>query len=243
LGLWTARNGPPQSPALAAGLIAMLVANQFLSFTMPTAMMFYVTVALLCSASPRPRISASFLLRLPISLLLLAAASLLTWSDIWLARTKVALESGELARAMRHYQRLRRWAPPGMDTDLWYSRALAAAAPQARSVPENFLAWQQAFDAAVRASGNSEQRPNAWYNLAAFYALRNDLAQSERSLRSAMAWAPSWYKPRWMLAQVLRQAGRLEEAEILSRQAADLDGGKDPEVARTYAEIQTARQK
>jgi hypothetical protein len=40
-----------------------------------------------------------------------------------------------------------------------------------------------------------------------------------------------------MLAQVLQTKGRHEEARAQAALAADLDGGKDPEVARTLAQI------
>lgn len=245
LGLWASRGAGPAGEALAAGLLASVVGNQFLSFTMPTALLFYVTITTLCSftTSQGPSAPVPVFAILPVSVLFLTAAFFLSWADFWLARTKTALEAGEIEQAIQNYQRLRRWAPPGFDADLWYSRALLAAAPKIRSTETSRLAWQQAFDAAVRASATSEERPNAYYNLAAFYALQNDFARTEQSLRSAIAWAPQWYKPRWMLAQVLRQAGRLDEAERLARLAVELNGGKDREVSQTWNEIQAARGK
>ena len=118
-----------------------------------------------------------------------------------------------------------------------YSRALASAASTSRP------AWQEAFAAAVRASTSSEQRFNAWYNLAAFFAVQNDLVGTERCLREAIDWAPQWFKPHWMLAQVFRQAGRLDEAEAEARRATELNGGKNREVADTLVQIRAARQK
>jgi hypothetical protein len=44
-----------------------------------------------------------------------------------------------------------------------------------------------------------------------------------------------------MLAQLLRLEGRLREAEAEAGLGADLNGGKNPEVARTLAEIQAQR--
>jgi len=101
---------------------------------------------------------------------------------------------------------------PGVDTDLWYSRALYAA----------LAGHPEALQAAERAAARSEQRSNAWYNLAGFYAVRNDFRRTEESLRAAIDWAPQWYKPRWMLAQVLEQAGRTAEAEVQARRAVEL---------------------
>ena len=90
------------------------------------------------------------------------------------------------------------------------------------------------MEAAQRASNTAEQRPNALYNLAAFYAVQNDFPGTERSLRAAIDWAPHWYKPRWMLARVLQQAGRLAEAKVEARRAVELDAGHDAEVVNTW---------
>jgi hypothetical protein len=43
-----------------------------------------------------------------------------------------------------------------------------------------------------------------------------------------------------MLAKLLRQAGRLAEAEAEAQCALDLDGGQDPEVTQTFQEIHSA---
>ena len=70
-----------------------------------------------------------------------------------------------------------------------------------------------------------------------FYGRQNDLVHTEQSLRAAISCAPNWFKPHWLLAQVLRMTGRLQEARTEAVLAADLDGGKDREVARTAKEI------
>ena len=92
--------------------------------------------------------------------------------------------------------------------------------------------------AASEATRRSEERPNAYYNLAAFHAVQNDFAGTEQSLRSAIEWAPYWYKSHWMLAQVLQQAGRFPEAAAEARRASELDGGQHPEVAATREAFQ-----
>jgi O-antigen ligase len=235
LSLWAAWS----NAAIAAGLIAMLAANQFLAFTLPTALAFYSWAALACGSSPAAS-SASLRLRAGAAAaasVLLAAAFSIGWADYWQARSQASFQNGAAAAAMAHYQRMRRWCLPGWNADLWYSRSLAAAALKMHPHPAARAAWQQAFEAAVRAANSSEQRPNAYYNLAAFYAVQNDFFHTEQSLRSAIAWAPHWYKPRWMLAQVLRQANRMDEAEEAARTAEQLDGGKHPEVTQTWNEM------
>ena len=226
----------PLGDALGAGVFAALVASQFVAFTAPTALFFYATAAIAVLAStdagaqPVPALPEP--LRRPLAVALTVAAFSFAWTDFWLARTRVALESSQVGQALQDYQRLRRWRWPGLDTDLWYSRALMAAAPGTPVV------WQQALAAAIEATRRSEERPNAYYNLAAFHAVQNDFAGTEQSLRSAIEWAPNWYKSHWMLAQVLQQAGRLPEAAAEARRAAELDGGQHPEVAATREAFQ-----
>ena len=120
---------------------------------------------------------------------------------------------------------------------MWYSRVMVGASQRAQNGVESLAAAQQALAAAVRASRNSEEPQNAWLNLAVFYGRQNDLVHTEQSLRAAISCAPNWFKPHWLLAQVLRVAGRLQEARTEAVLAAELDGGKDREVARTAKEI------
>ena len=62
------------------------------------------------------------------------------------------------------------------------------------------------------------------------------------SLRQAILSSPTWFKPHWMLAQVLMTRGRREEAEAEAKLAVILNGGKNPEVrfvliGCTYADV------
>ena len=91
---------------------------------------------------------------------------------------------------------------------------------------------------AQRATETAEDPFNAWYNLGVVYGLQNDAAGAERSLRAAIAAHPTWFKPHWMLAQVLRLEGRRDEARREALLAGELDAGKDPEVARTVEEFE-----
>jgi Tfp pilus assembly protein PilF len=117
---------------------------------------------------------------------------------------------------------------------------MAGAAQRAENGAESMAAAQQALAAAVRASRSSDEPENAWLNLAVFYGRLNDPVHTEQSLRNAISCAPNWFKPHWLLAEVLRVTGRLQEARAEAMLAADLDGGKDPEVARTAKEITAA---
>ena len=248
LGLFAARRavGQGQRAALylAGALIAGLTSGLFVCFTLSGGLCFYATAAMLTGlAIPR---SASLTAARPafghrvfaLALALAAAAIFLTFtiqltaSDLALARAKRDIDAGRIVEATTAYTSSRRWHPAGSSDDLYFSRALAAASRTAANPILARIAFQQAFNAAVRASKTSEERQNAWYNLAAFYATQNDAADVEACLRHSIQASPNWFKPHWALAQTLLLAGRRTETLAEAIRAADLDGGKDPEIAK-----------
>ena len=155
----------------------------------------------------------------------------LTTADLALARAKRDLDAGRIEQALTAYTSSRRWHPAGSSDDLYFSRALAAASLTV-SNPARMAASQQAFSLAQRAVQTSEERQNAWYNLAAFYATQKDAADVEACLRRSVEASPNWFKSHWALAQVLVLSGRRKEALAEAARAADLDGGRDPEIAK-----------
>jgi len=217
-------------PEITAGLAAVIGAQQFTAFTVPTALMFFVVLALLVALEaplPRPRRSVPLIAAsVPVAAALLYLAVRLSAADHTLALTKHALDNGDVRSATAHYQHYESLRLPGGTADLWYARALLGVA-----------AVSAAGDAARGATETAEDPFNAWYNLALFYGNQNDTAGAERSIRAAIAAHPNWFKPHWILAQILRAEGRKEEAKQQAVLAADLDGGKDQEVARTLREI------
>jgi O-antigen ligase len=218
-------------PWILAALTAGVSAQQFTAFTIPTAMLFYVTVAFV---TPREQTQPARWRRVPlfaVAALLLFCAARFAAADRALQTTTRDIAARDLRAAASDYARYRRLRFPGASADLWYSRALLA-------VPAVLPAGQAAL-AAVR---TSEDPFDAWYNLAEIYAIGNSAAETERCLRNAAAANPVWFKPHWMLAQLLRLEGRVADAAAEAAIAADLDGGKHEEVKRTAAEI-TALQK
>jgi O-antigen ligase len=218
---WRARE-----PWILAALAAGIAVQQFTVFTIPTALLFYVTVAL---ATPREQPQPARWRRAP----LFAAAALLLFCAARYAAADQALQGAsrgihgrDLRAAVSGYARYQRLRLPGAGADLWYSRALL-------TVPAVLPAGQAAL-AAVR---NGEDPFDAWYNLAEIYAIGNSAGETERCLRSASAAHPVWFKPHWMLARLLRLEGRVADAAGEAAIAADLDGGKHAEVIQTAAEI------
>jgi O-antigen ligase len=255
MAAWRSKNA-----GFAAALAAGIVSQQFTVFTIPTALMFYLTIALATALAAqtlpdgagldlRARRHAVFAVPACLALMYLALRFLV--ADHALALAQRGLDSRDVAKASAEFAAYQRWRLPGTAADLWYSRALIVIA-QKLGVPENsnsmvrfqavrFQALAQSGAAAMRATRTAEDPFNAWYNAAALSASQNDSAGAERSLRMAIAARPNWFKPHWMLAQVLRLESRWPEAEAEAMLAVDLNGGKNTEVTRTLEEIRMQR--
>jgi len=226
---WRIRVSHPATAAsLAAALAAGIVSQQFTVFIIPTAAIFFATVALAeglrCNAAPPHRY-------FPFALPLLYFAARVALDDHALLRTQRALASNDLAAATAHY------AQSHNADDLWYSRTLAAFAGNAPTILLRIQAMQQAIAAGERATRTAEAPFNAWYSLSALRASQNDAAGTEFCLRQAIDAHPNWFKPHWILAEVLQGEGRHDEARREALTAIDLDAGKQPEVARALHEI------
>jgi len=242
---WKARARHPElASALAGGLAAMTISEQFTSFMLPTALAYYLLTATLVSLTcpvplkPWPhgrrwRTAAA----LVFAGLLVVFALRLIVSEYSLAAVRRDLDAGLVGDAAREYARFESWRTPGSGADLWYSRRLVQFAGSRADATIRRQALQQAAQAALRATGTAEDPFNAYYNVAEFYASRNDFARTEQSLRAAISRAPNWFKPHWMLAQVLEAGGRLREAETEAARGVALDGRKHQEVTSTLDRI------
>jgi O-antigen ligase len=243
---WKARESQPEvASALAGGLAAMTISEQFTSFMLPTALAYYLLAAMLVSLTcrvalkPRPCGKRWPAVAAAVSFagLLVTFAVRLIVAENALAAVRRDLDTGLLSDAAVEYIRFENWRTPGGGADLWYSRRLVQLAANSTDVTTRMRALQQAARAALGATETAEDPFNAYYNAAEFYASRNDFARTEQSLRAAISRAPNWFKPHWMLAQVFEAAGRLREAETEALQGVALDGGKHEEVTRTLDQI------
>jgi O-antigen ligase len=228
---------------LTAALVATLVCQEFVVFVVATALYFYLLVALLV-VEPGHRVpergTPRWLVALSVALGLVFTgfAVRLLVADRALAVANQRIESADAAGAAREYLTVLRWELAGSGPDLNYSRAMAQLATHTPILATRVQAAQQAMEAAIRATRTAEDRQNAWYNLATLLANQDDVGGVERSLRNALAWSPSWFKPHWALAQLLEATHRHDEALVEGRRALDLDGGRDPEVSATWQKLQ-----
>ncbi len=220
--------------AIGGAFVAMLVSQQFTTFTLPTELYFYLCAAMLLSdfkparvITIRPR-AWSFALAIPFA----AFAVYLVTGDALLATARRALDRNDPDRAAQFEDRARAWR---MSADVYFSRRFLTQSPTDPKV--RFRAWQSALASAAHAVATADDRQNALINLAAIQASVNDAPGVERSLREAIASAPMYYKPHWLLAEVLALEGRTEEARSEAQAAADRDGGKHREVTNTLERL------
>ena len=212
---------------MLAALTGGIVAQQFTVFTIPTGLLFYVTVALCGSARQSPAAIRLRIARVAVAAAMLSCAIRYAAADRMLERTRQRIDAHDIAGANTAYQAYERRRLPGAAADLWHSRALVSVG-----------AILPAGQAALAATRTAEDPFNAWYSLAEIYAVGNSAPETEACLRRASAANPNWFKPHWMLAELLRIEGRTNDAACEAAIAADLDGGKHPEVSRTLSTIQ-----
>jgi O-antigen ligase len=240
LGFLAARG----NAALAAALAGALVCQQFMVLTIPTALYFYLLLAMIVAGTissrpvaPRRFPSAVAPIAAAIGMVFVIFASRLILADRAMALAEQYAMSGDVAGASKEYRIVRKWQPSAGDSDLNYSRAMTRLATVSPVFATSVAAAQQASDAAIRAVGTAEDRQNACFNLAMIAARRNDREGVENALRHAIGCAPNWFKPHWTLAQLLELTGRHAAARHEAEAALVLDGGHDPEVAAAAHKI------
>jgi O-antigen ligase len=233
----------PITAGLTAALAAGIVSQQFSVMTIPAAVLTYVICALLLGREERRTEARSLgkivdLKFVPISIVLAAFAIRLAAADHALALAQNRLKAGDSAGAGASYAAYRSRLFRGeFAADLWYSRASLELAEHTGNPAVRLQALTQAQAAAARAAQTADDPFNAWYNLAAFDALRGDSAATESHLRRAIAARPNWFKPHWTLARLLLLESRAAEAEPEAALALALDSGKHPEVSQTLADV------
>jgi O-antigen ligase len=228
-------------PWLTAAVAAAIVCQQFTVFNLPTALVFYVSIALaVAMISPeaeRRRIGVPAMAVVASAVCLLYLAIRFGAADRQLTLTRRALDGADFSVASGHYAAYEALQPGETSADLWYSRALLDTAGRATNPPVRMRALMLAEPAALRSTETAEDPFNAWFNLAILRASQDNIPATEKALESAIAACPRWFKPHWTLAQLLRAESRYEEAEREAVLAVYLDGDKHIEVLHTLRVI------
>jgi len=207
--------------ALAAALVALIVSQQFTVFVLPTAMMFYVAACTLVAGTaehesviaPSPRVLRWFrAISLPLAALFILVGARIVLVDFRWAAIRRAILLHRPQDAVQQYPQVREAFPPETGAAMWYSRALPDSARRSPDLALRRQAWEQSLDAAAAEVENSEEHSNACYNLALLRWSVGDISGAESSARAAIEAAPRWFKPHWLLAEVLLSTGRTKAA-------------------------------
>ena len=243
-GLRAPQEMRPIAGALLAGLIATVVAQQFVVFVIPTALLFFLGIGLLCGLEPgrsysisRPIRAALALCSVVAALFLAVTAYRLMAADATLARLRTSLDAGNRTQATLLWESSKTQRSSGVTADLYFSRRWADAASKTQDPLEKLRLSALVIETGRLATTLPEQRQNAWYNFAMLASAMNDAKTVEASLRAAIQAGPQWFKPHWALARLLYSTGRTDEARQEAALALDLDGRKNAEVVATMAEI------
>jgi O-antigen ligase len=241
------RHNPRLALCLTAALAGGTVSAQFSSPVLVTQVYPLALIAMLCAVLCRESQSHHEpvpLWRAPLAFagatFLLFAVALLA-SDYLAGSLKRSLEVARIDEAVLRYHRATSASLPGFVPDLYASRSFARLAVENAPPLTRALAWQTALEAGRRAVQTSEDRQNGFFSLAQLYAQQNDVAATEDNLRRAAQVAPNWFKPHWILAELLLRTGRIPEGREQARLAWILDAGKDPEVVRTWQSLGSPR--
>ncbi len=249
LAAWRVRgHDSPLTGYLLAGLFAALCSNQFLAFVAVTKLYFFVQISLLAGLAVvtadsrhdhRPSRWMGVVV-FTLGLMFAGFALQLAWADRLLQQVETSARSGRIAEAAQQYHHFLAVKPSGMNVDVWFSRLMLNTAAEIPAPAKRLQIWAVAKQAAERAVRHAEIRHSALYNLAFFLAPEEDVVEIEKNLRAAIEWAPHWYKPYWMLAQVLDAAGRGGEARQLAERALFLNGDRNEEVRATWERLAAA---
>jgi O-antigen ligase len=240
-GLASRRREESETGPLFPALLAMLISLQFCPLTITNELYLLAIVAMLAGLAAQPkqlqpefRTTASpwgvTRFAMVAGLALPVICALYVAQDILYALAESRIAEGDLAGAERWYGPARKIPMPGPNLEV--SREIALLAR--RSSPplrENALA--AAKQAAAIAEHGSAERFNALYQSARLAILSGDFPRAEAKLRSAIDDAPTWYRPRMVLASVLWATGRSERAEREAALALKCAGRMEPEVKRT----------
>jgi hypothetical protein len=215
---WRVRGREPVLAAsFAAALAAAFVAQQFMAFTVATALYFFVNVALMTALSGRP--AAAIRSSKITTTVKCGCIAVWVWLAVQLAvfdhqlqLSNDQLERRDIPAAIATYDRSMRWEPPGVTADLWFSRQLFAAGWQLPNPEKRQLSWRRSIAAGERAVLRADERANSFFHLAMLWGVADDLPRCENHLRAAIHAAPNWYLPHWTLAKLLARSGRADES-------------------------------
>jgi len=220
----------PENVWFRASAAGVFVSFLFIPIAISGALMLYGLLAFIVAsrntmspAAPGPAVRYAKPVAGGLAVILLAAAGAYLRQDMAYARIAKALKTSALGDMTDAYEvAAQAWFPqPG--EDLWCSRQFATLARATQgALPAR--AWAAAEAASTRAEWAGDDRADADYQSGLLALGANNPTRAEQTLRQAIQDAPTWYKPRLLLAQLLRFTGRIAESQTEGQRALDLAG-------------------
>jgi O-antigen ligase len=234
-----ARTHSPLKPTYAAALAACCVASFFSAAMLAPLLLTALVLAIVIASEPASPARAFKLpapvavsAAVPVAIALIIAAGAYAVSDFRLARFQAHPTAAGYAEMTARSAAI-------LPEDIYASRILSEICPKVTAPIELFECWRVATLAAGNATRTADDTANAWYNLAIFTALRNDVAGTRTALLHASQVSPNWFKPHWILAELLARQGAAKEAGAEAARAVRLDASKNPEVNATAERLRT----
>jgi O-antigen ligase len=227
----------PLAPPLAAALVASVVAAIFDAAVLVPVLLTLLVVSMLIVSEP-----ADVSRRISINPWFWRGICATTAVCIASFTVETLIADFKLARfqgkpGIEQYESARHWHLPGAAEDIYGSRVLLNTCSGTAGMVANIGCWRAAEQVAAEATRTADDPANAWYNLALFTAIPNDVRGTSMALNRAIQAAPNWFKPHWALARLLSRTGDLHNAVSEAGRAASLNANHDPEVSQTLQDL------
>ncbi len=232
----------PLDAGLLAALVAGLAAEQFIADTIPTRVVLLTIAALSVTvpvgpARPAARYAVAAAAAASLALGLLFAGRLARADRaMWEARRAIAARNLPLAaQAAGIAQRAFPWTGTYAFV---YSQELGRLFSVAPPGPQSALVAAVAEEAARAALPHSSRPQMLYVQLASLYVMQGRKQEAQEALEAAVRFAPAWYRPRWLLAVLLSDAGRHRQAAEQAAAALERGARRHREIAASCAAIQ-----
>jgi len=237
--------------SLLAATAAALVSGQFIADTIPTRLYFLVFAALSfgfadskagtasCAPTDRKNRKAVALVSVFSLVFFSFYGFRLLRADRAMARAREAASAGDLDTLLERGRAARQAFPWGGTYAMAFSRLLGSLAMKARLAPASQALLVALAEENARAALDAAPSPQlVAVHLASLCVLQDRWPEAEQALAAAIRAAPQWYRPHWLLAELLSQQGRQREAAEQARLALLLGGREHPEVLQRCLAIE-----
>jgi O-antigen ligase len=250
-GLRASLTGSTMAGAMLAATVALLVSLQFIPLTVPIALCLCclagAQIALCCPALVEAQGSLwlpRFTLAPIVAILAIAGVSYAV-QDFEFASAGRSLKNGDLPGAISAYRRAHALPFPRPGDDLWLSRQFslfrqsAAASPHPSCVV-SLTASAMAMVASASAERHSDEPFLALYQSALLAIESGDSAKGAAKLRDVIRRAPTWFKPHFVLSQLLIVNNQLDDGAAETAKAARLAGKHREEIKSSTLDLLAA---